>query len=234
MKAIILAAGMGERLKKFTTNPKCLIMIKNEPLIKHHIKTLRKVNIKDIVIVVGYKRDKVIKELRKYHLKAKVLNNDDFSEGSILSLWTARKELRGDVIVMDADVYYEKRLVDIMVNSSKRNFFLIDTNAKKDSEAVIVGFSNGRAVVLARGLKGNYSLMGEWVGFLRLSSTGSKKLKEIIEKRVSMGERKIGYEFIIPDLFKNIPLSYELTNGLKWVEIDLPKDVKKAKDLNIN
>lgn len=233
MKAIILAAGEGKRIKEFTTNPKCLIKIKNEPLIVDCIKSLNKGNVKDIVVVVGYKREKVTEKLKEFHLNAKVLNNDDFLDGSILSLWTARKELQGEVIIMDADVYFDKGLLDIIINSPKGDFFVIDAQAKRDNEAVIVGFKKGRAVALARGLKGYYPVAGEWAGFLKFSSAGAKELRKIVEKKVSSGERKIGYEFIIPDLFAKVPLSYELIGDLNWIEIDFPKDVKRAKALNI-
>lgn len=234
MKTIILAAGIGKRLRRFTKLPKCLVKIKNEPLIKRYISLLQGVKNNDIVLVVGYRASEVIKTLKKYRLRVNVIKNDNFREGSILSLWTARDKLRGNVLLMDGDMYFENGLINTVVKSKKSNFFLIDRKVKYDNEAVMVGFRNNRAVALARGLKGNYAAIGEWAGILRLSPPASKRLRKLLEKKISSGERKVGYEFIIPGLFKNIPISYELIDGLKWTEIDTPQDVNKARCLRVD
>lgn len=231
MKAIILAAGVGKRLKKFTSDPKCLIKIDKEPLIIRNIKLFNKFNIREIVVVAGYKAEKVIKAVEKYNLEVKFIINNDFTEGSILSLWCAAEEFEKDILIMDADLYFEEALLTKLLESKKRNFFLIDTKAKRDNEAVIVGFKDNRAVALERGLKGEYPVSGEWAGFLKLSGSASKKIKNLLKEKVSNGERKIGYEFIVPHLFDRIAISYELADGLKWVEIDFPKDVNKARHL---
>jgi MurNAc alpha-1-phosphate uridylyltransferase len=55
MKAMILAAGRGERLKPLTdTTPKALIEVKGQPLIVHHIQNLKLCGINDIVINIAY------------------------------------------------------------------------------------------------------------------------------------------------------------------------------------
>lgn len=233
MKAIILAAGAGKRLRQCTLRPKCLIRIKKEPLIKRHIDCLRGVNITDITLVLGYKSKEVLQTLEQYQLTVKTLINNNFSAGSILSLWAAREEMKGEVILMDADIYYDVRLLDILAKSKKRDFFIIDSEASKDKEAVIVGFNDGRAIALARGLKERFQVSGEWVGFLKLSSCAIKCLLGIIKERVAQGKIMEGYEFIISELFNKFRISYEETNGLKWTEIDYPEDLKKARRLNI-
>jgi choline kinase len=234
MKTIILAAGTGRRLKAFTRLPKCLIKIKNEPLIKRYISLLQGVKNNDIVLVVGYRANEVMKTLKKYRLRVKVIKNDGFREGSILSLWAAREQLRGEVLLMDSDMYFEKRFIQTVAGSKKSSFFLIDGKARRDNEAVMVGFKNNRAVALGRGLKGNYPVTGEWAGILKLSPFASRRLKKILEKKISSGERETGYEFIIPDLFRDIPVSFELIDGLKWTEIDTIQDVHRARRLIID
>jgi len=233
MKAIILAAGAGNRLKEFTDEPKSLIRIKDEPIIVRSIRLLKKAGIADIVIVVGYKSEKIIEEVKELYPDVVFVKNDDFKEGSILSLWSASKELEGDVLIMDADIYYEEALLERLVSSKKKDFFLIDQSAAKDHEAVIVGFNDGRAVALARGLVGSYHVAGEWAGFLKLSDNGAKRLKKIIEMKISGGERREGYEFIVPELFNTVSVSYELISGLRWVEIDFPEDITKAENLRL-
>ena len=231
MKAIILAAGLGRRLRQIIDMPKCLLKIKDSSLIQRYILSLGDYGLKEMVIVVGYKKDSIIKEVKKFKdlIKIKIINNPDFSKGSILSLWRARNELGQDTLLIDGDVYFESRVVKKIFSSKKKNFFLIDTSLKDDPEAVMVGFRNKQAVALGRGLKGKYDVLGEWAGFLRLSTSASRSLKKIIERRVKGGDRDTGYEFIVPELFKKSPISYELVDGLNWVEIDFPRDLKRAR-----
>lgn len=233
MRAIILAAGMGRRLRSFSSGPKCLIKINEDPLLIRSIKLLRKNNIKDITVVIGYKSGEVVNAVKKSHLRVKFKKNNDFSQGSILSLWHAREELQKEILIMDADLYFEESLLVRVAASPRSNFFLIDSTARKDGEAVIVGFINNRAVALQRGLKGAYQVCGEWAGFLKLSGCAVDRLKKLLIKKVSSGERNIGYEFIIPELFSKVRISYELIDGLKWTEIDFPKDIKMAKSLRL-
>ena len=233
MKAVILAAGVGKRIKGFTRDPKCLIKIKNVPIIVRNIRLLNKYGIEDILIITGYKANKINDTIRRHKLKIKVKKNKRFTKGSILSLWAARDFINEDVIIMDGDLYFEEKLIKLLKKTKKKNFFLIDQTVKKDREAVIVGFNKGRAFMLGRGLKGDYDLIGEWAGILKLANNASLELYNVLKQKILSGEENIGYEFIVPDIFKNIKISYELIGGLKWVEIDFLKDVKKAKSLKI-
>lgn len=232
MRAIILAAGVGRRLERFTHDPKCLVKIGAEPLIVRSVRLLNECGIKNITVVTGYKAGKVKKVIRSYGLKVKTRNNPDFKRGSILSLWQGMCGVKGGLIIMDADLYFEKGVMQKMADSKKKDFFLIDTTSGKDSEAVNVGFRLSRAVALARGLKGKYAICGEWAGILKISERCAAALKDICRNKVSSGETDTGYEFIIPELFKNHRISYELIDGMKWVEIDFPKDVKRARGLS--
>lgn len=237
MKAVILSAGIGKRLKKYTKIPKCLVKIGGVPLIHRYIRILKEYGVEDIIIVVGYKKELVVKELKKFKDSAhiKIVENPDYRKGSILSLAKALSyKIKEEVLIMDGDLYFDKALVERITSSRKKNLFLIDTKAKRDDEMVMVGFEHGRAVALDRGLKGSYDLSGEWAGFLRLSGPACRKLAKVARRYVKEGFCNTGYEFIVPELFKDTRLSYELIDGLAWTEIDFPKDVKKAGRLRVS
>ena len=60
MKAIILAAGRGTRIPSITKKkPKCLIKVNKIPILLRQINFLRKLNIKDIIIVKGFKKNQI-------------------------------------------------------------------------------------------------------------------------------------------------------------------------------
>ncbi|MDQ7837076.1 MAG: phosphocholine cytidylyltransferase family protein [Thermodesulfobacteriota bacterium] len=233
MKAIILAAGVGKRLGQYTNEPKCLLQIDGETLLRRYMRVLDAFNVRDIILVAGYKHEKLETEVKEsgFGDRVKIVVNPDFEEGSILSLWHARKELNDDVLIMDADVYFVEEILDMIFSSPKKDFFLLDTTSINDGEAVMVGFDGDRAVAQARGLKGNFTVLGEMVGFTRLSAAVADKMSSLLERKVEEGERNIGYEFLFSEMFDVCPISYVAVDGLKWVEIDFPEDVLTAQGL---
>ena len=103
MKAIILAAGKGSRLYPITLNkPKGLLEIGDETILDRLIRQFRGVGIKDIVIVVGYQKEKIIK-----HFKGSVrfLQYSNYDKTNNLhTLWSVRDELNDDVIITFSSV----------------------------------------------------------------------------------------------------------------------------------
>ena len=64
MQALILAAGMGKRLGKYTSNnTKCMLKINNKTLIERAIEALVDSGIKKLILVIGYKGENVKKYL---------------------------------------------------------------------------------------------------------------------------------------------------------------------------
>lgn len=105
--AIILAAGRGSRLSPLTDNkPKCLIKIKNKPVIERLIETLISLSITDISIVVGYLADKLLYLKHKYSsANISFIYNPKWSTtNSITSMYYASSKL-SNTVVIDSDIY---------------------------------------------------------------------------------------------------------------------------------
>ena len=70
MKAIILAAGLGTRLRPMTENtPKALVKVKEKPLVEYQIEFLKERGIDDIIIVVGYLKEQFDYLKEKYGVR---------------------------------------------------------------------------------------------------------------------------------------------------------------------
>lgn len=77
MRAIILAAGMGSRLRPLTLNtPKPLIKINNESIIERQIKFIREIGINEIIVVTGYLKEEF--EFLKEKYGVKIIYNDKY------------------------------------------------------------------------------------------------------------------------------------------------------------
>ena len=109
MKAIILAAGQGTRLRPLTNDrPKCMVKFNDKPIINYIIETMHSVGISNIHIVTGYKS-----EILKAHLANEKgitfhLNKEYDTTNMLYSLWCAKDELNDDVIISYSDIIYLK------------------------------------------------------------------------------------------------------------------------------
>lgn len=140
--AIIMAAGFGSRLRPITEEiPKPLIDVNGKIMIENIIESLLKNNIKDIKIVVGYKKEKFLYLKEKYECVELIENKYFETCNNISSLYVARKYL-GDTIILDGDqiIYDDSILNPVFYKSSyccswsdnKTDEWLITINDKND------------------------------------------------------------------------------------------------------
>ena len=121
MQAVILAAGMGKRLKELTQNAtKCMVKVNGETLIERALTQLDRLNLSRIVLVIGYQGQK----LKDYVAKLPIQTPVEYVENSIYdrtnniySLYLARGYLLAeDTLLLESDIIFEenvlKRLVD--------------------------------------------------------------------------------------------------------------------------
>src|SRR6185295_511084 len=111
MKAVILAAGQGTRIRSVHgERPKCLIEVDNNTILDHQLEALSKAGINDVAIVVGYEKEQIIRHVMNRNVsdvqRIHFIENPAFAiTNNIYSLWLALDWLRGDsFVVLNADV----------------------------------------------------------------------------------------------------------------------------------
>lgn len=235
MRAIILAAGLGKRLGGADDPPKALLEFGGKTLLARHIEILQHLGVEDVTLATGYKADALEKELGRLRARdfASCVLNPDYGEGSIVSLWTVRGALSSgvDILLMDADVLYDFRLVGRLMESRQVNCFLMDREIEGGEEPVKLCVRNGEIVDFHKVVRNPFDYCGESVGFFRFSPAAAMRLAAKTESYVSGGRRKEWYEEAIRDLvLESAPgtFGFEDVTGLPWIEIDFPEDVVKA------
>lgn len=110
MRAILLAAGMGTRLRPLTLEtPKSLIEVNGKPLLERQVEFLKEKGINDIIVVTGYLNDKFEYLKEKYNVK--LVFNDKYNVyNNIYSMFLVRDYL-ADSYVIDADVYINRNFI---------------------------------------------------------------------------------------------------------------------------
>jgi glucose-1-phosphate thymidylyltransferase len=107
MQAVILAAGEGKRVRPLTrSRPKALIPVANRPIIEYVIDALIKNGIRDIIVVVGYRKEQVTRHLNKLNIPVKVVVQDK-QLGTAHALKCAEPVIKGDFLLLPGDNYID-------------------------------------------------------------------------------------------------------------------------------
>lgn len=131
MQAIILAAGMGKRLRPLTDSvPKCMVEVNNTPILINTLDILSQFPVQEVIIVVGHMKE-VIQErvgTRYKGMTVTYVANDVYDKtNNIYSLWLARDKVKDNVLLFEGDIFFEKALVEKALEDESRNSVLVNT-----------------------------------------------------------------------------------------------------------
>ena len=131
MQAIILAAGMGQRLKELTKdNTKCMIKVNGVTLIERLLRQLEVYKLNRVVIVVGYKGDKLIDFIHSLDIKTKIqfIENPIYNKtNNIYSLSLAKECLcEDDTLLFESDLIVEDSIIKELVDDPRDSLALVD------------------------------------------------------------------------------------------------------------
>ena len=243
-KALVIAAGLGSRLKKHTENlPKCMLDFGGKTLLQRQLDAYKKNSIKDIAVIKGYKKEKINYKGIKY------FENTDFKNNNILnSIFYAEDFINGNIIISYSDILFDSTVVKRTLQSNHDISVVVDIDwrgyyvGRKDhpiSEAENVIFnSNNEVEKIGKINTGNEEVHGEFIGMIKLSNRGCEIFKEHFYRLKKLYWNK---PFQRAAIFQKAYLTdfiQELVDiGIKvhcviiesgWKEIDTVEDYKKA------
>ena len=231
MKAIILAAGVGKRFKEVTDQrPKCLINIQGVTLLERTLRALGTAGVREAVVVIGYRGEMIQQEIGSHcgGVAVRYVINSHYEKGAILSLLSAQEEFDDDLLIMDADVLFPVLMIDRLVRSSHVNCFLLDGSAVNTGEEQMLLTRGGRVLNIIRGGSGDFDVIGESVGFLKVARDDAFLLRMILEDLVAQGRDTIEHEEAFPIFLQQRVVGFERVDDLPWIEIDFPEDLDRA------
>lgn len=174
MKAIVLAAGQGTRLRPLTDQlPKCLVEFQGRPIIDHILAALRACGIHDIVLVKGHGADCFRRPGTK-----EVFNPDYQHSNMVASLMCAASELNDDIVVSYGDIVYGPAVLEPLLAESAPISVVVDrdwrslwsarmANPLADAETLKVG-PDGNIIELGRKPSGYEDIQGQYIGLIKV------------------------------------------------------------------
>lgn len=236
MKAIMLAAGVGARLGQGEDfAPKVLLKFGGKTLLERHVDILRSVGVTELVMGIGHQAEMLEAAIAKIGAGdfIRTVLNPNYKMGPITTLWALRDELITDepVMLMDADVLYDYRMIERLMESPVANCFLMDRDVEPGEEPVKLCMRGDRLVDFHKQPTEAHDYYGEWIGFLKLSPEMAGKVPAATKVYVDRGEETALYEIAIRDLLladTDGAFGVEDVTGLPWIEIDFMEDVARA------
>lgn len=131
MQGIILAAGMGKRLKELThNNTKCMVKVNGTTLIERALSQLDKFNLSRIVIVIGYEGKKLVDYVESLDIKTKVsfVENPIYDRtNNIYSLYLAKEYMEeDDTLLLESDLIFEEDVLKCLIEDERDTLALVD------------------------------------------------------------------------------------------------------------
>lgn len=226
MKVLLLAAGRGTRISRYLNgNPKCTVEIGDEKLIQYTIKMLNKKGIKDIAMVLGYRAEIIEETLRDFDIK--YYYNPFFDvTNSIASAWFAKDFIcDDDVIIMNADVFLEERLVDYILSKNTSPVMFADSSRKEEADYKFK-FENGILLKYGKELQGD-DISGEYVGIGRFSYHFMKEFMKKLEEMIKSQQHSVWWENVVYNLTKEQDIMVDDVKGMFWAEVDYIEDYER-------
>ncbi len=131
MQAVILAAGMGKRLKELTkNNTKCMVKVNGVSLIDRMLHQIEALGLSRIIIVVGYEGNKLIDYISTLHISTPIefIENPIYDKtNNIYSLSLAKDWLcREDTLLFESDLIFEDSVLEALLNDPRDTLALVD------------------------------------------------------------------------------------------------------------
>lgn len=228
MKAVILAAGIGQRLKPLTEDtPKGLIKIGRSTLTEYTVENLLKLGIDDINIVTGYKAECFPPVLGKSfpQVKIKYIYNDKFAAtNNSYSIWMAKEAMESGFILLNSDIIYDPQILSKMVSSPDSACMAIDMVKKLGDEEMKVSLAGRRIIAISKQVP-LPEAKGEYIGIMKLERQACRTfVKHLRESLFNRQELNIYYEDVLNYMLAEYPVMAVDTEGRPWTEIDTMED----------
>ena len=235
MQGLILAAGASRRLYPLTENtPKCLLDIGGLPILSHQLNALKKYDINDVIIVLGYYKEMIIDYINKNYSEMKftfITNEHYLDTNTSYSAYLCKDLLSSsDTLLMNGDVLYPPSLLKQIINSDYETVLAVDIKKCGDEEVKVIVDNNKRIISIGKELNVENSL-GEFIGVAKLSIPFCNSFSLSLSKLIDDGGKSDYFESAIDPLLNTHNVYFEDITHLPCIEIDFNEDLQKANQL---
>lgn len=234
MKAIIFAQESGYKLRQLTSKkPKCMVKVAGKPILDYQIKAFKSAGIKEIIIIIGYKNEKVrnfCKDIKDINIKL-IYNADYENTNNIYSLYLAKDYLIGkSFISVNSDIVFDSSILYKMTQRQFKDTIACDNSRiTKDSMKIIMNSSNFIHKIIKT--ISSREMYATSIDICKFSEKSSLVLFKEIFKIIKLYKNlNCSIEKVLNKLFKRDELKMKpfYIEGKSWVKINNYDDLANA------
>ncbi|MCC8145192.1 MAG: phosphocholine cytidylyltransferase family protein, partial [Bacteroidales bacterium] len=230
MKDVILAAGLGTRLRPLTNDvPKCMVPVNGKYIIDKQIDNLIDAGINEIIVIAGYNAEKLISHLAIKYPSIKVVNNKRYDQtNNMYSLYMASDYVNGkDFLLMNADVYFDANIITGLVNSEKKNLIACDKTEYIEESMKVTTDSTEKINHISKKIgKDDYHAIS--IDVYKLSGKASAILFNEIKNTIEVDKEENMWTEVALDKILDQADFYPYIISGRWCEIDNYDDLAYA------
>lgn len=218
--AVILAAGLGSRIRERTGKlPKGFLVMNEMTMIERSLSILIEEGFTNIYIGTGYKKEVYEKLTENYSQITCVYNPNYESTGSLFTLFQFKDIIKEDFLLLESDLIYEKAAVKIIKASERPDVILASRLTDTGDEVYIETDENHFLVTMSKKQEKLNRIDAELVGITKLSFQTYKKLCAYAEKLFPAG-LGLDYEDGLVGIAERIDFYVDKQDDLVWCEVD--------------
>ncbi len=227
MKAILLAAGRGTRISRMVKEiPKSTLPINGTPLIKLTVDMLKSRGI-ETSVCVGYQQNAIRDALKGVDVNYYFNPFYDVTN-SIASLWFAREELKGECLILNADVFFSEVILKMIMEEQRQAVMLVDKSRRKTGDYFFSTTDNGCIRKYGKDLPLQYRSC-EYVGISKISGKFMPVFLDRLDQLISASRHDMWWENTLYSFTSEnkYQIHTKDVEGVFWSEIDYFDDYER-------
>ena len=241
MRIIIYAAGVSRRLKEIAGNGlKGLLELNGKRIIEYQLNWAVKQPVSEIIIVLGLEHELYKEILGNAYKGVPILylyNPDYKDKGNMLSLWCARDYCDQETLFTTSDLVCDYQDIAKFNQDKGKNKVLIDSKSVhlfSDPDPVKVTIADNTICNILKNREKLTSVDGVAVGLYQFSSEGIKSVIGSIDRKIRSGNDNLSLYYALDDVLREHTVEPIYADVCKWIDIDTPADLVKAKNLKFD
>lgn len=234
MKAIILSAGKGSRLGPLTEkSPKCLLQLGPNTLLGWQVEMLHAAGVSSVCVVTGFETRQVeaeVERLARPDLVMRTLLNPFYHiADNLATCWMTRGEMQDDFILLNGDTLIDAEIVRRLIAAPPAPITVtVDHKDAYDDDDMKVQIEQGRVLNVSKKLD-RAIVSAEAIGMIRFRADGARAFVDELEAaiRTDTGLQAF-YLASVAKLCQRLHVTAASIKGLRWCEVDFPKDYDAA------
>lgn len=227
-QAVIVAAGLGTRLKHRTTlQPKGFLNLDGLTLIDRSLRNLRLAGIDKIVIGTGY-HSQFYENLAKTDADITCIKSDKFeTTSSMYTLFNMREHINDDFLLLESDLLFEQDALSHLLHDQRKDIVLGSGTTHSDDEVYLQTNKFGELEKVSKDASELSSIYAELVGINKISRERYRLMNNCFEATINENP-KMDYEHAMALSSAIIPLPVLKIDDLIWCEIDDEQHLERA------